>query len=289
MDFPRSAALATLHTAAESTSTNDDLLMLAGQAEEFTVVATLSQTAGRGRLGRVWVAPPGQTLAASLLLKPKLSAGERLPVEAFGWLPLLAGVAMTRSVSALLPRSAVSLKWPNDVLVDGKKVAGLLAELLPTLEGVVIGSGVNLAIPADQLPTPVSTSLQLHPLGQTNASGQSDASGQTDAGQTDAGQVDVEGDELADLVLSGYLTELRALYSEYLRFGGDAEASGLLADVTELCSSLGQQVRVELPGGTTLLGVAIALDASGRLMVKRSTDGAVQAVAAGDVTHLRYE
>jgi BirA family biotin operon repressor/biotin-[acetyl-CoA-carboxylase] ligase len=271
MDFPRSAALATLHTAAESTSTNDDLLRLADGAEEFTVVATLSQTAGRGRLGRVWVAPPGQTLAASLLLKPTLHAGERLPVEAFGWLPLLAGVAMTRSVGALLAGSSVSLKWPNDVLVDGKKVAGLLAELLPTLEGVVIGSGVNLAIPADQLPTPVSTSLQLH------------------APKQGSDQVDVEGDALADLVLSGYLRELRALYSAYLQYGGDAEASGLLADVTELCSSLGQQVRVELPGGTTLLGVAIALDPSGRLLVKRSADGAVQAVAAGDVTHLRYE
>ena len=268
MDFPESAALATLITAAESTSTNDDLLRIASDSAEFTVVATLSQTAGRGRLGRVWVAPPGQTLAASVLLKPRLSAGEQLSVEAFGWLPLLAGLAMTRSVSALLPDSSVSLKWPNDVLVDGKKVAGLLAELLPTLEGVVIGSGVNLAIPAHELPTPVSTSMQLHASGQVDVAG---------------------GERLADLVLSGYLREVRVLYSDYLRVGGDAAASGLLAEVAERCSSLGQQVRVELPGGANLLGVAIALDPSGRLMVKRSADGVVQAVAAGDVTHLRYE
>jgi BirA family biotin operon repressor/biotin-[acetyl-CoA-carboxylase] ligase len=273
MDFPRSAALATLSTVAETTSTNDDLLRIAGDAPEFTVIATLSQTAGRGRLGRVWVAPPGQTLAASLLLKPRMHGGEQLPVEAFGWLPLLAGLAMTRSVSAVLPQSAVSLKWPNDVLIDGKKVAGLLAELLPTLEGVVIGSGVNLAIPADQLPTPTSTSVQLHAADVT----------------TTAGAAFSVGADLADQVLSGYLREVHALYEQYLRVGGDAEASGLLAEVSERCSSLGQRVRVELPGGATMLGVAIALDPSGRLMVKRSVDGAVQAVAAGDVTHLRYE
>jgi BirA family biotin operon repressor/biotin-[acetyl-CoA-carboxylase] ligase len=178
----------------------------------------------------------------------------------------------------------VSLKWPNDVLIGGKKVAGLLAELLPTLEGVVIGSGVNLAIPADQLPTAVSTSMQLHATGQLNSAGQGDVA--SDA--TASGEFPV-GEQLADLVLSGYLREVRALYSEYLQVGGDAQASGLLAEVSERCSSLGQQVRVELPGGATLLGVAIALDSSGRLMVKRVSDGAVQAVAAGDVTHLRYE
>ncbi|PRY68874.1 BirA family biotin operon repressor/biotin-[acetyl-CoA-carboxylase] ligase [Glaciihabitans tibetensis] len=267
MDLLRSAALATLVYEAESTSTNDDLLRLADDAAEFTVVATLSQTAGRGRLGRVWVAPPGQTLAASLLLKPRLRAGEPLAVEAFGWLPLLAGLAMTRSVGALLPHANVTLKWPNDVLIDGKKVAGLLAELLPSLAGVVIGSGVNLAIPASELPTPVSTSMGLH-----------DHDGSLP-----------EGEDLADQVLAAYLQAVRVLYDDYLRFGGDAEASGLLADVSEKCSSLGQQVRVELPGGVALFGVAIALDQSGRLLVKRSADGAVQAVAAGDVTHLRYE
>jgi BirA family biotin operon repressor/biotin-[acetyl-CoA-carboxylase] ligase len=270
VDFPRSAALADLRVVAETTSTNDDLLAVAADSAEFTVIATGSQTAGRGRLGRVWVAPPGQTLAASVLLRPRVASGAGLSVDHFGWLPLLAGLAMTRAVAAVLPRGAgssvpsVRLKWPNDVLIDGKKVAGLLAELLPTLDGVIIGSGVNLSIPADTLPTPVSTSVGLHGPQLTGA-------------------------QLADAVLAGYLDELRALYGRFLASGGDAVASGLVAEISAECGSIGQQVRVELPDGTALHGVGVALDTSGRLLVKRSADNAVQAVAAGDVTHLRYE
>ncbi|MET0990102.1 MAG: biotin--[acetyl-CoA-carboxylase] ligase [Glaciihabitans sp.] len=263
-DFPRSAAVATLTVVEETASTNDDLLAVAAASEEFTVIATGSQTSGRGRLGRVWQAPPGMTLAASVLLKPRLPAGEGVLVDRFGWLPLLAGLAMTRSISAVLPDATVSLKWPNDVLVDGKKVSGLLAELLPTLDGVIIGSGVNLSIPAEALPTPVSTSIGLH-------------------------NPELDGDALADAVLGGYLEQLRELYGRYLDAGADAAASGLLAEVTAACGSIGQPVRVELPDGSTMHGVAVSLDVSGRLLVKRSGDDALQAVAAGDVTHLRYE
>lgn len=263
-DFPRSAAVATLIVVEETASTNDDLLAMAAGSEEFTVIVTGSQTSGRGRLGRVWQAPPGMTIAASVLLKPRLPAGEGAPVDRFGWLPLLAGLAMTRSISAVLPESAVSLKWPNDVLVDGQKVSGLLAELLPTLDGVIIGSGVNLSIPADALPTPVSTSIGLHGPA-------------------------LSGPALADAVLGGYLEELRSLYARYLEAGADAAASGLVADVTAACGSIGQPVRVELPDGSTMHGVGVSLDVSGRLLVKRTGDNVVQAVAAGDVTHLRYE
>lgn len=263
-DFPRSAAVATLTVVEETASTNDDLLAIAAGSEEFTVIVTGSQTSGRGRLGRVWQAPPGMTLAASVLLKPRLPAGEGVLVDRFGWLPLLAGLAMTRSISAVLPNAGVSLKWPNDVLIDGQKVSGLLAELLPTLDGVIIGSGVNLSIPADALPTPVSTSIGLHGPA-------------------------LSGPEQADAVLGGYLEELRALYGRYLDAGADAAASGLVAEVTAACGSIGQPVRVELPDGSTMHGTAVALDVSGRLLVKRSGDNAVQAVAAGDVTHLRYE
>jgi BirA family biotin operon repressor/biotin-[acetyl-CoA-carboxylase] ligase len=305
VDFPRSAALADLHIVEETASTNDDLLAIAATSAEFTVIATGSQTAGRGRLGRVWIAPPGQTLAASVLLKPRLPSGETVPVDGFGWLPLLAGLAMTRSVAAALgdtslaptssgpadgserpadserPAVSVRLKWPNDVLVNGKKVSGLLAELLPALDGVIIGSGVNLSIPADNLPTPVSTSLGLHLPAAADA-----VPGDT----ADATDTAVPGDPtLADAVLAGYLGQLRALYERYLAGGAGAVGSGLLAEVSAACGSIGQPVRVELPGGSALHGVAVGLDASGRLLVKRSTDDVVQAVAAGDVTHLRYE
>ena len=264
MQLPLSARLVPrLDVLPEAGSTNDVLVAAAAGLDDLSVVVTGNQTAGRGRLGRQWVAPAGKSLAISVLLRPRLPAGEPLSLEHFGWLPLIAGVAMTRAVSPLV-RGRAGLKWPNDVQVDGLKVSGLLAELLPTGDAVVMGAGVNLSLDADELPTPVSTSLTL--------------SGAT-----------LAGNELADAVLSGYLAALTELYSDFVRYGADVMASGTLDLVSEYCSTLGQEVRVHLPSGDDLLGTATGIDGSGRLQVRRSSDGAVTAVAAGDVTHLRYE
>ena len=264
MKLPRSErAAARLTVLAEATSTNDVLVESAAHEPEFAVVVTDNQTAGRGRLGRVWVAPPGRSLAISVLLRPVYPGGEALPVEHFGWLPLIAGAAMTRAIAPLVT-GTVGLKWPNDVQIDGLKVSGLLAELTPAGDAVVVGAGVNLALTAEQLPTPVSTSLLL-------------------AGAHD------HGDELADAVLASYLESLRELYTDFVRYGADVEASGTRGLLTELCTTLGQQVRVELPGGSDLHGTATGIDRSGRLEVRRGSDGAVVAIAAGDVTHVRFE
>ena len=265
-------------------STNSELVDRAagGQEPEFSTLVTTNQTHGRGRLGRIWVAPPGQTLAVSVLLKPVLPNGEPLDVQHYGWLSLLAGLAMTRAVAGLLDGGVstgsttgnagegdtegvstgsatggkATLKWPNDVLIDGRKVAGLLAELLPGGSGVVIGAGLNLTIPADHLPTPAATSLTLHGVDQEN---------------------------LLDRALSGYLRELTDAYAQLL----DNGTAGIRAQVSAACSTLGQQVRVELPGGTVLNGQAVDLDESGRLRIKTTTDAPLTAVAAGDVTHVR--
>ena len=264
MRLPRAEILSSrLLVLDETTSTNDVLVAAAAEEPSFSVVVTGSQTAGRGRLGRQWVAPPGASLAASVLLRPVLPAGEPLALEHFGWLPLIAGAAMCAAIQPLVP-GRVGLKWPNDVQIDGLKVCGLLAELAPGGEAVVMGSGVNLSLTREQLPTPLATSLIL-------------------AGST------LEGDELADAVLSAYLQQLRTLLADFLRYGADVHASGTLDLVSELCTTLGQQVRVELPGGENLIGAATGIDRSGRLVVRRSSDGLVSAVAAGDVTHLRYE
>ena len=264
MKLPRSERTAArLTVLAETTSTNDVLVASAASEPEFAVVVTGNQTTGRGRLGRVWIAPPGKSLAISVLLRPVYPGGEALPLEHFGWLPLIAGAAMARALAPLV-RGSVGLKWPNDVQIDGLKVSGLLAELTPAGDAVVLGAGVNLALTAEELPTPVSTSLLL------------------------AG-AHAEGDDLADAVLAAYLENLRQLYTDFLRYGADVDASGTHALLTELCTTLGQQVRVELPGGAYLHGTATGIDRSGRLVVRRGSDGAVVAVAAGDVTHLRYE
>ena len=270
MQLPLSGAVAArLEILDECGSTNTELVGRASGADaenwpDFSVIVTGSQTAGRGRLGRVWVAPPGQTLAISVLLRPRLPAGEPLEIDHYGWLPLIAGIAMTQAIAPLVPSHSVRLKWPNDVQIDGRKVSGLLAELLPSGRAVVLGAGLNLTIPLAELPTLTSTSLALNdPIG------------------LDA--------DLADRALAGYLIELGRLSADFLRFGADPESSGIGGQLRALCSTLGSQVRVLLPGGDELLGAAIGIDGSGRLSVKKSSDGRVVAVAAGDVTHLRYE
>jgi BirA family biotin operon repressor/biotin-[acetyl-CoA-carboxylase] ligase len=270
MHLPQTSELAaSLVVLDEVGSTNDELVRraAAGSEPEFSVLVTTSQTAGRGRLGRVWVAPPGKTLAVSVLLRPTTTAGVALGLEHFGWLPLIAGIAMTKSVAEQLPERRVTLKWPNDVQVDGAKVAGILAELLPGADAVVIGVGVNLAFEQEELPTPTSTSLLL-------------------------GGAEKTGDELADAVLSGYLRELRALYRGIVADGGP-DVTALRTALLAVCSTIGQRVKVSLPGGELLFGTATGVDDSGRLLVDDASAGAaggsVQAVAAGDITHLRYE
>ncbi|GAB3029733.1 biotin--[acetyl-CoA-carboxylase] ligase [Parafrigoribacterium mesophilum] len=268
MDLPLSTPLVPRLVALEQCdSTNSELGARAtgGQEPEFSTVVTANQTRGHGRLGRIWVAPPGQTLAVSVLVTPVQSSGEALGLEHYGWLPLLAGLAMTRAVVGLLAttppervegRPTVTLKWPNDVLIDGRKVAGLLAELLPDGHGVVLGAGLNLAIPATELPTPAATSLTLH---------------------------GVAPEGILDAALSAYLRELRDLYAQFLRDG----SAGIRTQVSAACGTLGKQVKVELPGGEILTGTAVDIDESGRLRIKTATDAPLTAVAAGDVTHVR--
>jgi BirA family transcriptional regulator, biotin operon repressor / biotin---[acetyl-CoA-carboxylase] ligase len=262
MKLPMSAREASsLEILAETGSTNDELVAAAADRMEFATVVTGNQTAGRGRLGREWIAPPDQSLAASVLLRPVLPAGEPLSLEHFGWLPLLAGLAMVRAIEPVVS-GVVGLKWPNDVQVSGLKVCGILAELLPSADAVVIGTGVNLSLGEADLPTPTSTSLVL-------------------AGAADSG------DELADRVLSGYLSNLRQLYSEFLSVGADVDASGTREAVIEVCTTLGKTVRVLLPAGEELVGAATDIDRHGRLVVRSSANGRERAVAAGDVTHVR--
>lgn len=252
MPFPLSSALASrLVEVPRTGSTNDDLVAAASADPaswpDLSVLVTLDQTGGRGRLGRVWVAPPGQTVAASVVLRP------RVALERWGWFPLIAGLAMTEALHELIPGREVGLKWPNDVQIGGRKVSGLLGELLPDAAGIVMGSGVNLTIAQADLPTPTATSVLL------------------EGGVTDA-----------DVVLSTYLGRLADLAPR-------AGTAGLRAEISAACTTLGRRVKVQLPGSDDLVGIARELDASGRLVVEPESGGPARSVAAGDVTHLRYE
>jgi BirA family biotin operon repressor/biotin-[acetyl-CoA-carboxylase] ligase len=253
MDLPLSRAVAPhLDFVPQSGSTNGELAARASsdRVDDFTVLATTNQTAGKGRMGRSWVAPPGRTIAVSVLLRPVGATHEQL-----AWLPLLAGLAMTRAVASLVEGHAVTLKWPNDVQIDGLKVSGLLAELVAPGDAVVMGAGLNLTMTAEELPTPVSTSLTLN---------------------------GVPGENLVDRALAAYLGELRSLYEAF-------DVPTLREAVTAQCSTIGREVRVHLPGADDLFGTAVAIDESGRLVVREQSDARLVPVAAGDVTHLRYQ
>ncbi|GAA4692424.1 biotin--[acetyl-CoA-carboxylase] ligase [Promicromonospora umidemergens] len=226
------------------------------------------QTAGKGRAGRSWETPARAGLTVSVLLRP------RVPVGALGWLPLLAGLAVVRTVSDGGVTAAV--KWPNDVLLPAvdtvaglglyRKVAGILAEVVPeppgadrTAPGVVLGIGLNVSQSAAELPVPTATSLAL-------------------AGYPRPDRTDV---------LVRLLGEVHAVVRRWEQAGGDAAAAGLLDEYTAVSSTLGTRVRAELAGGAGVLeGVASGLDESGALVV-RLDSGEERTVTAGDVWHLR--
>jgi BirA family biotin operon repressor/biotin-[acetyl-CoA-carboxylase] ligase len=250
--FPLARAVVPrLEVRARTGSTNADLRAHAEDAvgwPHLSTIMTRDQTAGRGRLDRSWVAPEGTALAVSVLLRT-------LPVDPAvrGWVPLAAGVAMSEAVAAQLPEHDVTVKWPNDVLVEGRKICGILAEA--TADAVVVGAGVNTTMTVEQLPVPTATSFAA--LG-----------------------VDVDEDRL----LAAYLTALDDLLSALVSTG-DAGRSGLHASATARCATIGQPVRVSLPADRMLEGVATALDPEGRLLV--SVAGEEQAISAGDVVHVR--
>ncbi|MEA2317614.1 MAG: BirA family transcriptional regulator [Solirubrobacteraceae bacterium] len=124
----------------ETTSTNDRARALASAgAPHGTLVTAAAQTAGRGRQGRTWSAPPGRALLMSLVLRdpPRL-------------LPLAAAVAV--AAAAAQSGADARIKWPNDVLIEGRKVAGILAEARPQDGWAVLGIGVNVAVSPAELP-----------------------------------------------------------------------------------------------------------------------------------------
>ena len=237
----------------EVASTNSALAERARAGEEPGLVLVAEhQPGGRGRLGRVWSAPRGSGLTFSVLLEP---AG--VPAERWPWVPLLAGVAVAAAVRRVTDVEA-SVKWPNDVLVDDRKLAGILSERVetPTSSLAVVGVGLNVTLRRDELPTPEATSLLL------------------------------EGGSTTDrtVVLREVLRVLDRLFSAWVGEAGDP-GTGLLEAYLRRCSTLGRQVRVALPGGGSLVGEAVRVDDSGRLVVR--TETGEQAVGAGDVVHVR--
>lgn len=259
-DFAASRTASTRLEVVPSTgSTNADLIALVeddpGAWPHLSAYVTTDQRAGRGRLDRTWVAPPGSALAVSVALDVAA-----IPPAKRGWVPLAAGAAMARAVGAALRGTTHTsgLKWPNDVLVDGAKICGILAAGVPGRpDRVVVGLGINTRMAAAQLPVATATSFAV--LG-----------------------VDVDEDALLADCLRAFGEQLAALSAA----GGDAAAAGVLGEVEALCLTLGQDVRAMLPDGSSVRGRAAAIAPDGALVVEPA-DGSAVRISAGDIVHLR--
>lgn len=259
--IPTDGMWRTIELTERTGSTNTNLVGRASRgAPEGMVLVAEEQTAGRGRMGRDWVAPPRAGLMFSFLVRPAA-----VPVPRQGWLPLMAGVAVVAALRGVISDDP-TLKWPNDVMAGGGKLAGILAE--STGDAVVIGIGLNVSTEQDELPPPSPAGLP-----------------PTSMRLLGARQLDREP------LLTGILLAFERRYQAWRRVKGKPDE--LRAEYKSMCETLGRRVRVERPGGQVLSGEAVDVDSDGRLLVLISPAGAVRVgrvvvpVAAGDVVHLR--
>jgi BirA family biotin operon repressor/biotin-[acetyl-CoA-carboxylase] ligase len=253
---------------AATTSTNDLAreAARAGSPHGATWVAE-QQTAGRGRRGHAWISPSGEGLLFSVLVRTPCVPSRIPPVA------LVVGLAARDAVSRAAAGAVVTIKWPNDVLVGDRKLAGILTEATgiestgsqsatspgEAGDAVVIGIGINVSTTPEELPQ---------------------GPGGLSATSLLAEGIPVE----RDVLLVEVLRALGQWLKTYSR-SPDPEQSGLLAQYQRMSATIGRGVRVELPGGAALSGMATAIDTHGQLIVE--ADGGSYPVAAGDVIHVR--
>jgi BirA family transcriptional regulator, biotin operon repressor / biotin---[acetyl-CoA-carboxylase] ligase len=228
-------------------STNADLLARAASGSDIAgaVLIAEHQTAGRGRQGRTWSATPRAQISMSV----GVSVVD-VPVTSWGWLSLATGVAVVDAVTATTDVRG-GLKWPNDVLVGGGKLAGILAEVARPV--IVVGLGLNVA----DAPHGVEGATSLRDLGVAAPD--------------------------RDSLIRSLLRELNTPISQWRRAD-----PALAADYRARSLTIGSRVRAHLPGGKQLVGTATGIDDQGRLCVEPDgVTGQTVVVSAGDVVHLR--
>lgn len=269
-DFLAATGIAKLVLVDSTGSTNADLLRSATiepkEWPDLSVLTAEYQTSARGRMDRHWESPPLSSLSVSLVLRPANAEGRPLPTHTYSWLSLLGALALRETLleTAGIP---AELKWPNDILVRGRKIAGILAQLGPMTDGsvppVILGTGLNVTLTEAELPVPTATSVALEqPL-----------------------TVD------RTLLLKSYLSHFAVLYRSFCNADGDPTAGlaggpSLHKRVESVMVTLGKQVRAQLPGDHEIIGHASRLDEYGSLLVV-DKDSREHVVTAGDVVHLR--
>ena len=209
------------------------------------VVLTWNQVGGRGRLNRRWVNQPGEGLALSVVVPSKLA--EHAHSQASSWIPLLVGVAVVQSFRSMGIQDA-SMKWPNDVLVGARKLAGILCEVRPD-RYVVAGVGINVRF-SNGPPDPRAISLN---------------------------EVLKDAPSVIDDIVSAIIRRLLELVA-----GDSTQQQEAVASVL---GTIGRDIQVLGRDGSTRTGNAVGLDEHGALLV-RMNDGSTSVVTSSDIEHL---
>lgn len=207
---------------------------------DFYVLVSAEQTAGQGRAGRSWVSEKGSSISLSVLLRPVHQQNSSL-------VTLLIAVSAHQALHKLFPEIALSIKWPNDLLIGERKLAGILASLNPD-QSIVAGIGINLA---DQRAPENAIAL--------------------------AELVDTD----FDSTLSAVLAQLK---SNWNLWQNSSDTSWLIDYLKTHCSTIGSAIRAELVTGESIVGTAIDIEMDGRLKVIADRE---HLLAAADVWHLR--
>lgn len=217
-------------------------------AADGTLVIADEQTAGKGRSGRTWVTPPGEAIAFTLLLRPKLSPGR------ISMVTLVMGLAVVNAVNKLYDLHA-GIKWPNDVVINGRKLCGILTEMSAEVEHVhyiVIGVGINANLTSfPQELSQIATSLKLELGRDVSRAG----------------------------LIAAVMEEFERLYAEFERQG---DLGSVMQEYNDLCLNAGNKVRVLDPNGE-YTGVSHGINAMGELLVE-TEDSQIREVYAGEVS-----
>ncbi|MFN3396673.1 MAG: biotin--[acetyl-CoA-carboxylase] ligase [Thermodesulfovibrionales bacterium] len=245
----------------DSTNTYLDNLAKKGYPHGTVVVAD-TQTAGRGRFRRQWFSPPGRNIYMSILVRPERTKRE---LSDFSVLPMLAGIACAKAIRSVTGLS-VGLKWPNDILLEEKKLGGILVESriehpstassnTGLTASFIIGIGINVNMKREDLPEDIkdiAISLFM-----------------------------VTGREfLREVLIEGIIREFFRLYEEFI-----AQGKGyIISEWQSMSSTIGRRVRCLLPDGREVKGNAIAVYENGYLLVERD-GGVIEIIKAGDVFH----
>jgi BirA family biotin operon repressor/biotin-[acetyl-CoA-carboxylase] ligase len=234
----------------ETESTNIIAREIAATVDEGTVVIAESQTAGRGRLGRKWISPEGG-IWLSIILKPKIQ-----PIHA-PRITLLAGVSVARTIRCFGPPAKI--KWPNDILINGKKVCGILTEIMAEadlIDYLIVGVGIDANVDTESFPEDIrdsSTSLKKEIGDRINR---------------------------VDFVRK-LLEEFDGLYLEFQKEG----FKSILEDWRNKSATIGEWVKITTQT-RTIYGEAIGVDNEGALILETS-DGNLEKIVAGSCEHLR--